>query len=486
MLRAGLWHEEVVSVSDLIAAISVGFFRLLRVRCLEIYDTGDVAVGGTMGRSQVVRDNLSMADFEAARGRLLALITLEQKAHPGDRNEATTRLQLIDQLIFNCLGWDARDCVSEERFSKTYADYTLGANRSVIWEAKREGTYFTVPVGFDRRICKLRTITDLDFSIADAVTQCLQYCQSRGVGIGVVSNGHQIIAFLASRQDGVAPMEGDCLVFASLEEMAKDFLTFWNNLSSLGIQSNYIYRTLETSSLLAPPEKLSARILDYPGFKNRNPFQADLKILGDLFLEDIGKTPQNEEEFLRLCYSPSGALSQYALISKQLLEVRYSVGLQKQLGLSFVENVRDKTGVSKDLQADIAAAGLSRRPIILLGDVGVGKTIFLRHLIKIDARDVLKKGLVLYIDFGKEPALAADLRDFVVKRSIAILREEYGIDLEERNFVRGVYRGDIQRFEKSIASDLKNIDPAGYKKRELEMLEDKLKDKAGHLRAALA
>jgi hypothetical protein len=426
-----------------------------------------------------------MADFEAARDRLRTLILLESQSEPGNRNEATTRLHLIDQLLFNSLGWDARDCVNEERFENKYTDYVLGASRNVIWEAKREGIYFEVPVGFKKRICKLKTVADLNPHIASAIRQALEYCQSRGVGIGVVSNGHQVIAFLASRQDGVPPMEGDCLVFASLQEMADDFLTFWNNLSNLGIQSNYIYRTLQTSSLLAPPEKLSVRIGSYPGFKNRNPFQADLKILGDLFIEDIGKIPQNEEEFLKSCYSPSGALSQYALISKQLLEARYSIALQKQLELSSTENVRDKAGLSKELQADILAAGISRRPIILLGDVGVGKTIFLRHLIKVDAREILSKGLVVYIDFGKEPALTADLRDFIVKRSVAILREEYRIDLEERNFVRGVYRGDLERFSKSSAADLKELDPVGYRRREVEMLEEKTKERASHLRAAL-
>jgi hypothetical protein len=47
------------------------------------------------------------------------------------------------------------------------------------------------------------------------------------------------------------------------------------------------------------------------------------------------------------------------------------------------------------------------------------------------------------------------------------------------------YRGDLERFNKSFAADLKEIDPVGYKRREIEMLEAKIKERASHLRAAL-
>ena len=36
----------------------------------------------------------------------------------------------------------------------------------------------------------------------------LQAGGERGIGVGVVCNGHQLIAFLASRQDGIPPLDG--------------------------------------------------------------------------------------------------------------------------------------------------------------------------------------------------------------------------------------------------------------------------------------
>ena len=425
-------------------------------------------------------------DFESGRAALGELLQPELTTQLDDRNEATTRLQLIDTLLFRCLAWDVRDCISEHRYQGKIADYTLGnPTKLAIWEAKREGISFEVPAGFSQRTCKIRTIAALNDEIKEAIGQVLNYCNERGVGVAVVCNGHQVIAFLASRHDGVPPLEGMCLVFASLEEMFSDFRTFWDSLSRPGTENRTLYRVLRSDTVPAPPEKLSARIPTYPGFKNRNPFQTELKNLGELFIEDIGKTPQVEEEFLRACYSTSGALSQYALVSKQILESRYSKALQSELGGGSLEPVSDKDGQSAQLKADVVAAGMRRRPIILLGDVGVGKTMFLRHLIKVDAKSTLMEAIVLYVDFGKEPALAEQLQSFVLRRAESQLLHDYGIDIDERNFVRGVYHGEIQRFSRGIHADLKKTDEAAYLQKELHFLESKLEERSAHLRSCL-
>lgn len=41
-------------------------------------------------------------------------------------NEDTTRLQLIDALLFNCLGWNTQDAITEDHHNGTYVDYVVG------------------------------------------------------------------------------------------------------------------------------------------------------------------------------------------------------------------------------------------------------------------------------------------------------------------------------------------------------------------------
>jgi putative ribosome biogenesis GTPase RsgA len=79
--------------------------------------------------------------------------------------------------------------------------------------------------------------------------------------------------------------------------------------------------------------------------------------------------------------------------------------MQKELHVPTLQPARVKDGVTPELTAEITAdavsAGLKRRVIILLGDVGVGKSMFIRHLVRVDARSLFDKAISLYVDFGK-------------------------------------------------------------------------------------
>jgi hypothetical protein len=430
-------------------------------------------------------------DFETGGANLHAM-RLEHSA--GDRNEATTRFQVIDILLREVLGWETADIDCEVFRDGDYADYTLGnPRRFAVWEAKREALGFTLPNGFNKIVCKLQTLRDLNSSTKSAIDQVQGYAQLHGLGVAVVCNGHQLIAFLGSRQDGIAPFDGNALCFSSLIQMEDEFQSLWDNLSKPGIETSFIYKTLRADGTPLPPEKLSASLHPYPGLKNRNDQQSSLKQLGDLFLFDLATLPKIEEEFLERCYAPTGALSQHALVSKQILETRYSLLSQQELGVAQISAAATKHGLSTDFtdnlssgsSADEIAAALKRRPIIVLGDVGVGKTIFLRHLIKVTAKSELEKALTLYVDFLKEPALASDLSNFVQLRCEAQLRDDYGIDLEDNKFVRDVYRGELIRFSRGVHGAYKESNPSLYLEREINFLQEKISNRAAHLKASL-
>ena len=150
-----------------------------------------------------------------------------------------------------------------------------------------------------------------------------------------------------------------------------------------------------------------------------------------------------------------------------------------------LQAAQTKRGLAPELSTDILAASISRRPIVLLGDVGVGKTIFIRHFISVEARDILEKAIVLYISFSEEPALVTDLERYVLDCCEEQLFEKHGIDTSERQFVRGVYHFELERFGKSYFSDLKKIDESVYQAKEIEFLETKVKDTPNHLKASL-
>ncbi|MEU9466647.1 hypothetical protein AB0D78_08310 [Streptomyces avermitilis] len=398
-------------------------------------------------------------------------------------NEDTTRLHLIDALLFSCLGWKPQETVTEDHHNGTYVDYAVGTPAThFILEAKKEGISFNLPPGIaGRHAISVPTLLE-DENTAKAIRQVLGYCQERGVPIGIISNGHQLVAFFASRQDGVPPLKGNALVFSSLKEMHDDFQTLWGHLSKPAFATRSLQRYLlgRKPQVLAP-EKLSNSINNYPGFRRRTELETDLKMLGQLFIQDLEHEKQISDEFVRDCYCASGALSQYSMVSREVLRARYASVADAVAG--GVEQVTAKKGLNPKLTADMVTAALSRRPIILLGDVGVGKSMFLRHLIRVDAKEVLVKSIILYVDFVREPVFVTDLPMYITDRMTEQLEAEHGIDIQERGFVRSVYNKEINRFKRTIFGD--DSDPAEYRKRELEMLAGHLSNEFEHLRRSL-
>lgn len=423
-----------------------------------------------------------MSDFyEQCRSNLEKLVLWYQD-HVADRNEATTRLHLIDHLFMRCLAWTADDVIAEESHDGQYSDYTfLAPRRVLIVEAKKEGAYFEVPAGTNHLEYSLRTISRDNPSLKTALEQVADYCQNRGTPLGAVCNGHQLVVFVATRNDGVAPLDGRALVFPSLESMLESFLDLWNALSKPGVEERKLLDRLLGARSLEIPAKLSTSISGYPGMKLRNIFQTDLQIVSELVLEDIIRLRDMESDFLKECYCQSGALSQYALISKAILGARYAALFDAESSGPTMVSAVERQGVS----ADLLAESLSGRPILLIGDVGVGKTTFIRHLLKVDAVDLFQEAIALYIDLGSQATLTYDLREFILEEIANQLRDEYHIDVEDRNFIRGVYHFDLERFGHGLYSDLRETRPEVYLEKEIKFLEDKIQRKEIHIKKSL-
>ncbi len=403
--------------------------------------------------------------------------------HVGTRNEAATRLHLIDDLLFECLLWDKRaDCIPEERIDGQYADYTLLCpRRMVIVEAKKEGIYFDIPSGLSNRQYAIKTLSRDVPGLGDAITQAAGYCQQRGTPYGVVTNGHQLVIFLGSREDGLAPEEGRAIVFESMSTMQADFHTLWQSLAKPGVSERSLHRLLLVADNPILPKKLSELVSPYPGVKNRNIIQTDLQILADLVFEDIISSQELEDDFLRDCYCQSGALSQYALVSKSLLANRYAALFQDSPSAPALRSASTKKGISEELLAE----SFAKRPILLIGDVGVGKSIFFRHFIKIDAKEVFDDALVIYVDFGTQAAFSGEIHDYVTDDIARQLRVTHATDIYDRSFVRAVYHGELERFQKGIYGSLRDTDPTKYTIKEIEFLEERLRNREQFLKDAL-
>lgn len=401
-------------------------------------------------------------------------------------NEAETRFFFIDKFIRDCLGWYEEEFSLENSHRREYTDYELGKPRVVIWEAKKEGIYFEFPANPDRNlVTSLKSIMSLNASCKEAIEQAQTYCSSRGVQYAVVCNGHQFIVFLATRQDGISPFDSRCIAVDGYDQLISEFAKIWQYLSPAGVYEQRLTYVLKNGADAGIPRKLSSYLISYPQFRYKSEVQANLRTVAELLLEDTLNTPQVEPRFYRECYCESGALSQDALISKQILAARYALLFDPTKESPALESIKPDAKHSDDLSNEVVAAALARRPLVLIGDVGVGKSSFIKHLMHVRAESEFENSIFIYLDLGSKSALSSTLAEFTIAEVEKQLLERYQVDIREKNFVTGTYDPEIKRFKKGIWGDLEAANKLEFDSKLRSYLGELTQDLSRHLQRSI-
>ncbi len=198
-------------------------------------------------------------------------------------------------------------------------------------------------------------------------------------------------------------------------------------------------------------------------------------------LEDLIKKPEKEEEYLRNCYCTSGALPQYSLETKDILRQRYAALVDEADPGPVTDSVIEDKGKAKDLLGE----GIGRRPILLLGDVGAGKTSFIRNLIKVEAKEFFKKALPIYLDLGSKATLTDDLQHVIVSECREQLKVTHRIDILKSEFVERVYKKDVEEWETGIIKKIQESNHEMYGLELYKFLKAKQDNQVEHLKQSI-
>jgi GTPase SAR1 family protein len=129
---------------------------------------------------------------------------------------------------------------------------------------------------------------------------------------------------------------------------------------------------------------------------------------------------------------------------------------------------------------------MAKRPLILIGDVGVGKTSFLKHLIKVSAREVFRNIISIYFDLGASASLARTTKDAFLDEVERYIREDLKINKLETKLVETIYLAQLKEFDEGLMGALKNVDLAAFTIKRLEYLSGLTSQRETHLRLVLA
>ncbi|WP_081668603.1 hypothetical protein [Sphingomonas phyllosphaerae] len=421
------------------------------------------------------------APFEMAEGlaRLKAIIG----QFPPDSqhwNEATNRFLFIDRLITEVLGWERPNVrVEEADVLGGRADYVFGTPAQAVLEAKRESKVWEVlPSGNPKKVRSIESALLASKNFEDVVHQVLPYCVVKGAPIAIVCNGPQLAIFQAITMHQ-EPLKGEFYLFNGFDEYIKDFPLLWTLLSPEGISENRAFRLLSQHRNPRLPPKCSNSIPEPNRHRYRDGLQNELRDIGSFLLEEIEDNPDLRRDFYRECYVPIEANNRHLLLSKQIIANRYN----RVSGDTVAPSALDSASSSGKLSPSFLRNAGSK-PIVVIGDVGVGKTSFFENLF-LHLNDT-SDSYIININLGKKANLANGLKDFVLTNIPDSLYKDYSIDIYESDFVRTVYHDDLKRWDKSVeAVSLKDL-PAELAQARSRYLLKRTEQRDQHLHAVLS
>lgn len=402
-------------------------------------------------------------------------------------NEAQNRFNFIDRLLIECLGWEREYMdveVSDELGGR--ADYILGHPWKAVLEAKREAAVFdALPIGRPAIVRKLGPLIAACGTLESAVKQVVPYCSIRGVPIAIICNGPQLVIFQAIIA-GQSPLDGECYLFNGFDNYLTHFPVLWRLLSPEGIFENRALRELALHRNPRIPPKASTAIPEPTKYRYRSTFQENLRTLASLLLEEIEDDPAIKPAFYRECYVPIEANNRHLLLSKRIIETRYNRVSGDGTLPTPIENVTtvDPSG-SLQVSDPSFAFAVAARPIVVVGDVGVGKTSFFENLYETLEGSEKARSYFIHVNLGTKATLSMNIKDFVLIEIPNVLRARYGIDINEAAFVNAIYHTDLVAFDKSVKGQLKEIDEQAYRRARIDFLSAKTEVRDRHLHASL-
>lgn len=400
---------------------------------------------------------MSAACDEAAK-RFLAvqdrLDTLLRKA----LNEADTRRKVIDEIMFQCLGWCSDNVDFEEHIETGFIDYTLnhpdGRALAVI-EAKRVGAlYVSSASGKSANLLLKGSVLK---GTLPATRQVLGYASEKSVPIACVTDGQRWLIFQTNRRDGKPVLDGKGIFFPSLAGVAADFPRFYDLLSPEGLSHRLALVQLnraeglvtsgeEDQVIVSPPEQAKLH--------ERSALGQDAHLLFKQFFSSI--TSDSDLDMMRKCFVETQE-SQKADLELQKIAQKLLNGIRPI-----------DTSESGKLQVEVrqAVEALRSENILLVGNKGSGKSTFLTRFFS-DILDSATRAscVVLRVSLDKCPDAE---RDQLPSWSLRQLRDQAeravaGGDTASFDELRGVFWEEYQRQRDGALRPLYDSDPVAFR-----------------------
>lgn len=412
-----------------------------------------------------------------------------------DANEAKTRIAFVDKILRAC-GWPEENFgVEEPTGAGDYVDYLLADAQQQQWmvvEAKRVSRTFAL-TKMSTPYRSLATLSRQSSDLKEVLDQAARYCNDRGVPYACVTNGFQWLFFRGLSAPGRPWLKGSALVFDSLDDIDTRLSEFTRCLHREHAFTPALPELLErgTGARLLPERRASEQLppLQRP---HQQP-SAAIRATAEFFFADI--FDEERIGMLDECYVIPGHSSDFDVTLQRLLK-------------DTTDDLSDMLDETRDgspkhfidnLTADARLLNV-RHPIAVVGNVGAGKTTFLRK-VRVDLIRT-KSVITAYVNLEGHStggALTQDnesrhlareiMADLTARTEILIKGRDDISDAElvqakpnSRETLRTLFRERIDA-EKQLSQRLWTANPQAWEERKLAIYDEERRDEVRYLHA---
>jgi hypothetical protein len=385
-------------------------------------------------------------------------IDLVKEAADKDKNEATTRHQIIDVVIHEILEWPRSMVPCEESITPGYADYVLergDGTAIIIIEAKKEGVTFDLPQSLFKTSQATYVRTDTlrtSAPIRQAMDQVREYCLNRGCEFAAITNGHQWVIFKAfQREKDWRTLKS--FAINGLDYFSLQFTEAHNNLCYDAITSRASLRSLlpDAGALHRELHFPKNSIVAYDAQVDVNNYASSLRPIAEDY---FGVIDPNDDEFMDKCYVSAREYDIAFANARRRLEDALTPFLQQYDIVDF----RDEGAggaFGKRLTKAIRRKS-SEDVIVLFGGKGVGKSTFLRRLLFHRPPQTLRKNAAIaLIDLLDLRPDKEEIHRYIWDRLIASLDLQNQLSADRAELCRLF----SDRFENAQRQELFGLNP---------------------------
>lgn len=398
--------------------------------------------------------------------------------------EEESKIQIINRVLHECLGWPHSSFKAETKHENGYSDYIMYEKNApvLLLEAKRIGK--TEISTTEKNKVRYLKISGPGLKGAnEGIDQAVSYATPNGIDIAVLTDGISWIIF-KTFIPGEQFKEKQAIVFPSLESIIEDFSIFYDLLARAQINKRVyksIFDKIHHNRLLLT-QNLVSPIKESDIIRSQKSGLAfDLENVFNQFFSSL--TRNDDKDLLIECFveSRESRIADFSL-EKMTQSVLGNINpinksVDNELASLIETNVEIKKSATDTVQT-----------VFIVGPSGAGKTTFLdRFFRKTLSRQVKSQCVLIPINCldstGNEGAAISWVAEQLID---SIEKDIYKNGYPNRQQLRGLYNGEYLQQKNVTNSHLFKRDPTAFEEKFDEFLSNKVdNDREGYLKRTL-